>query len=47
MARRTRSLVLASAVSPALSVPVKHPALAQEPTLGYVVTYFEVTWLGT
>ena len=42
MARRTRSLLLASAVSAALSVAVEHPALAQEPTPMYVVTYFEV-----
>jgi quinol monooxygenase YgiN len=39
MARLSRSLLLASA---ALSVAVEHPALAQEPTPMYVVTYFEV-----
>ena len=42
MARLTRSLLLASAVSAALSIAVEHPTLAQEPTPMYVVTYFEV-----
>ncbi len=42
MARRARSLLLAFAVSAALSVAVEHPALAQEPAPLYVVTYFEV-----
>ena len=42
MATLTRSVLLASAVSAALSVAVEDPALAQEPTPMYVVTYFEV-----
>ena len=42
MTRLTRSLLLASAVSAALSIAVEHPTLAQEPTPMYVVTYFEV-----
>jgi quinol monooxygenase YgiN len=41
MARLPRALLLASAVSAALSVAVEHPALAQEATPVYVVTYFE------
>jgi len=42
MARLTRSLLLASVVSAALSVAVEHPTHAQEPPPMYVVTYFEV-----
>src|SRR5439155_20661817 len=42
MTRLTRSLLLASAVSAALSIAVEDTTLAQEPTPMYVVTYFEV-----
>jgi len=40
MVRLTRSLLLASAVSAALSIAVEDPTLAQEPTPMYVVTSF-------